>query len=569
MGGNVAVKKKIVFLALGCLISMFFISGCALNFFGGSDELQAGYYKEVVMQPNGKFIGKDKIDDKKAAESGLVYKVEMNEQKQVAKITAMYHEQPIDAEWFDTTYSCYGNFAVVAMEYQEGYVKYSFKNARMQPHMGYYGSYSLRYKLDEKKNPTIVYCYNKEGEQKENDRGFAQMLFTYDDKGFLIKVGYANGGGERVITTYKEYEINLKYDKNAKKNSLPVEVSNLGKDGELMLNSYSTAKKTYKYDDKNRLIEIRHFGTDGNLRERTPLDQFYLNRMVGGIGAGAITKYKYEGEQNRPNEVSFYGKDEQPIGIKTLDNASSVKIKSDKLGNITEFSFFGTDGLPRALDDNKFGKEVVVIKIKRDEFGNIIEVALYNKDGNLAAAKGGKAAIERFKYDEKRQQIEASYFGTSDEPIEITDKEKLFHKKTMEYNDDGILTKTTYYDKEGREIGSNQPNADNQLQIPVQSNSGMNKFYGKWYMNGPTTADSGAIEITEREVIRIPLHDADRIPKNTWKRNAYTVNSVNVNPDTGAGYAILKFDDGSVNKFTLYSTSSMTWDKAKYTWKRQ
>ena len=213
--------KKIIFLALLCLTSILLLSGCS----GGSDELQAGYYGQMVMQPNGNFIGKDKIDDKKAATSGLVYKVEMNEQKKLSKITAMYNERPIDIGWFDTRHYQYSNFAVVALEYQDGYVKYNFKDASMQPVTGYYGAYSLRYKLNEKQIPTIAYCYDKDGEQKENADGFAQMLFTYDDTGALIKVGYANSSGERVTTTWKEYEIKFKYDSNNKKNRLPIEVS--------------------------------------------------------------------------------------------------------------------------------------------------------------------------------------------------------------------------------------------------------------------------------------------------------------------------------------------------------
>jgi len=553
------MNQRIVLLVLGCLVSMFLISGCSSNVFGGSDELQAGYYKQMIMQPNGIFIGKEKIDEKKATSSGLVYKVEMNEQKKLFKITAMYNEQPFDQEWFDTKHFCYGKFAVVAMEYQDGYVKYNFKNARMQPTTGYYGSYSLRYKLDDKKVPTIAYCYNKDGEQAENGNGFAQMIFTYDDKGFLTKVGYGNSSGERVTTKWKDYETQLKYDKNSKKNSLPIEVSNHGKDGELMLDSMNIAKRVYKYDDKDRLSEIRHFGTDGNLRERS-LDKFHLNRMLGGIGAGAITKYKYQGEKKLPSEISFYGKDEQLVGVQALDNAASIKIKGDDSGNVIEVSFFGTDGLPRALDEKTFGKDVVTMKAKLDDFGNVIETAIYNKDGNLTALKGTKSAIERDKYDDKRQQIEVSYFGTSEEPVEITDKGHTFHKKTMEYNDDGKLTKTTYYDKTDKEINGTATNSNN---------LGMTSFYGRWYMDGPNMAESGHIIINDREVIRVPLHDVARIPQDTWSRNSYTVSSVNINPTTGQGYAILRFNDGSMNQFTLHSANSMTWDKAKYTWNKK
>ena len=220
-----------------------------------------------------------------------------------------------------------------------------------------------------------------------------------------------------------------------------------------MLNAVGVAKKAYKYDDKGRLSEIRHFGTDGSLRERT-LEKIDMDSMIGGIGAGAITKYKYEGERKLPSEIAFYGKDEQPVGVQALDNAASVKLKYGDQGNIAEVSAFGTDGLPRAINKDVFGKDVVTIKFSIDEFGNTIQKALYNKDGNLVAAKNEKFAIAKFKYNNKRQKIEESAFGTSEEPVEITNEGNTFHKKTMEYDDDGKITKTTYYDKNDKETKS-------------------------------------------------------------------------------------------------------------------
>ena len=91
------MSKKIVLFVFLCLISMLLISGCSGDTAGG-DELKAGYYKRMVMQPNGIFIGIDKIDDKKATSSGLAYKVKMNEQRKLSQITAMYNGKPMDTE---------------------------------------------------------------------------------------------------------------------------------------------------------------------------------------------------------------------------------------------------------------------------------------------------------------------------------------------------------------------------------------------------------------------------------------------------------------------------------------
>lgn len=538
------MNQRIGLLILGCFMTTFLLSGCGSNILTDSDELQAGYYKQLVMKPNGEFIAKDKLNEKKAAESGLVYKVEMNEQKKVAKITAMYKEQPLDQEWFDSRYTCYGSFAVISMEYQDGYVKYNFKNARMQPATGYYGSYSIRYKLDDKLVPRIAYYYNKDGEQAENGNGFAQMLFTYDDKSLLTKVGYANSSGERVTNKWKEYETQFKYDEHSKKNSLPVEVSNHGKDGGLMLNATNVAKKVYKYDDKGRLLEIRHFGTDENLRERT-LDKFHLNRMFGGIGTGAVTKYKYEGEQKQPSEISFYGQDEQPIGIKNLGNVASFKFKYNEKGMPIEWSAYGSDGMLTALNKAEFGMQVTTIKQDIDEFGNVIEISFFNKENNLASLQGKKIAVIKAKYDAKRQKTEESYFGTSQETVdEMVYGQQGYHKKMMEYDEAGKVVKTTYYDKNDQ----------------VATINPMKNFYGHWARVNEQGEIMQDIIFAENELTIIPLL-AERVPREKWDRSAYTVNTVNIGQN-GTGYAVLKVEgSSSLLRCTLKGTDFMVMQK--------
>ena len=547
--------KKINVFILGVFVSVV-VGGCSFSFLGSADELQPGYYKQIVMQPNGKFITKEKISEKQALSSGLVYKVEFNEQKKLSKITAMINQLPIDKEWFDTTYSCYGSFAVIELEYQDGYIKYRFKNAQMQPKAGYYGAYSLRYKLDEKQNPTIVYFYNKDNEQKENFMGFAQMLFTYDDKGHLAKIGYANSAGERVTTKWKEYEKQLKY----KNHNLPIEISNHGKNGELMLDSSNKVRTTYKYDGKDRVVEIRYFGTDGSLKERD-LPYFRMDRALGGIGAGAITKYKYEGDKNEPIEISFYSRDEQPFGIKTIDNTATIKIKYGEKGEIKEYSYFGTDGLARAVDNSKLGKNVVAVKQEIDDFGNIIKIAYYNKDNNLQAEKDGKTAVIKLKYDEKRQKIEESYFDTNQDAVEkVMYGQQKYHKTVMEYDDTGKITKTIYYDTSGKEILINP----------------MKNFYGQWVRRNSAGEVMQEMIFTESEIMFAPLL-AESIPQDKWKDKwSYVVDFVNINQN-GKGEAVLKLASNEAVHLILQGESSMTmqielsypsqWERVSYSTK--
>lgn len=443
---------------LGILISSIIFScilvGCSL-LSNNSDELHDGYYRTLFMQPNGKFIVKDEVKEEDLSQAGLVYKVEMNEDKKLSQIIALFNNKPINTEWNDSSYAYYGSFAAITVEYQDGYIKYNFKDEKMQPTNGYYQFHSIRYKLDDKDKtnlkPVIAYGYDKDGNQKNDSLGFTQMIFTYNDKGLLTKVGYGNSNGERVINKWKEYETWFDYDKDIDKNPLPITVSNHGKDGNLMIDATGTAKRTYKFDDKNRIIEICHYNVDDNLKVRNTnsIDVFNITRLsYVWIGAGAITKYTYEQNSILPSEISFYGTDGQPLGISNLDNAASIKLgySNNTSGYLNSQTTFGTDGIPLEVNN------VATMKIERDEAGNVSKLEVYNKDNNLSITPIFKAAICEVKYNDNRQRIETSFFGTSGEPILVKEDNHEYHKETFEYDTDGNLIKTTYYDIEDQEI---------------------------------------------------------------------------------------------------------------------
>lgn len=481
------------------------LTGCSL-LSNNSDELHDGYYRTLFMQPNGKFIVKDEVKEEDLSQAGLVYKVETNEDKKLSQITALFNNKPINTEWNDSSYAYYGSFAAITVEYQNGYVKYNFKDEKMQPTSGYYQFYSIRYKLDDKDktnlNPIIAYGYDKDGNQKNDNLGFTQMIFTYNDKGLLTKVGYGNSNGERVINKWKEYETWFDYDKDIDKNPLPITVSNHGKDGNLMIDITGTAKRTYKFDDKNRIIEICHYNVDDNLKIRNTnsIDIFNITRLnYVWIGAGAITKYTYEQNSILPNEMSFYGTDRQPLGISNLDNAASINLgySNNTSGYLNSQTTFSTDDMPLEIDN------VATMKIERDEVGNVSKIEVYNKDNNLVITPILKAAICEFKYNDRRQRIEVSFFGTNGEPILIKEDNHEYHKETFEYDTNGNLIKTIYYDTEDQEINPSVINKNTILGIWQRKDGYIlnvdNASWGKaaYEINSfNTTADGAEMKIT-------------------------------------------------------------------------
>jgi len=452
--------RRLILMLLSLLCLGILSAGCGGTGGIGGGSTQAvfdvikepGYYQDVIMQPNGEFLARYKVDDAQASSSGQIYKVDFNGDKKIEKITAMYGGNAINATWKDTVDRGF-DFAAVTMEYQDGYVKYNFKNSRMAAAPGYYGAYAIRYKIDEeKKTHKVAYFYNKQGEQANTSLGCAQLLFTYDDKGALVKVGYANTNGERVTTVNKDYETRFKYDKGKK----PIEVANYGKDDSLMVDVTGIAKTTYKTDDKGRMIEARHFGSDDSLKEKnTP--KLHADKVLTAISAGAITKYTYDGDNMTPTKIAFYGKDEQPLGIKAWGNIASYKFKYTKDRNVSEVSTYGADDSPIPIDRDTLGDNVVKLVMSYDDNGNLVKMSFYGKDDNMVVASKLNAAECRSKYDDKRRNTEDAYFGTGEDAINVNEGGRVYHRVVHEYNDDDERILNIYYDKDGNEVARETP----------------------------------------------------------------------------------------------------------------
>ncbi len=453
------MREKFFAKVLMLLIGILFIAGCGQSD-GGSknpteriNEFQVlsaeGYYGDLRMQPNGVFLVRNKMTEAESLTAGVVYKVELNEANKINKITAMQGGIPISINWRDTMNNKF-QFAAVTIEYLEDRVRYNFRSSRMEATPGFYDAYSIAYKVGEdKKNFTVAYMYNKDGDQSNANRGYAQMFFSYDDKGNLSKLAFADDGGNRVININKEYELHFKY---GNKPGLITEIANYGKDGALMAAANGIAKTTFKLDDKNRVVEVKHFGTDEALKDKNN-PNLELSKALTSMSAGAITRYSHD-DTDRVRKISFLGKDEQAEGIKDWGNISSFNLTYTPEGWLASIASFATDDTPIALDKNLFGDNVVKLGFERDNFGNLVKVIFYGKEDNPVTSSKLGAAERRYKYDEKRRQTGQEYYGTGGEKIEINDTAKGFkyHGFTYEYNDDDERTLVIYYDTNANEV---------------------------------------------------------------------------------------------------------------------
>ena len=445
-----------IFMILFCVI---FTAGCGNdsaqdNNFLNPKNLEfepltsSGYYANLKMQPNGNFLVRNKLTENQVQNAGVVYNVEFNEQNKLTKITAMQGGTPISVEWQDIFNQKF-QFSSVTIEYTNNQKRYNFRNSRMAAAPGYYNAYTIGYKIgDNEKNPPVAYLYDKEGNQSNMGNGYAQMFFTYDSDGNLIKIAFADDGGNRVTNTNGEYELQIKYDK---KFNVPVEISNFGKDGSLKVAANGIAKTIFKLDDKGRIVEVDHFGSDEMLKDKNNVI-FELNKSLTSVSAAAITRYTYDGETDRVKKISFLGKDEQAEGIKDWGNISSLEFTYTPEGWISSISSFATDDSPIPIAKNLFGDNVVKLEMERDNFGNLSKMIFYGRENNPVTSANLGAAERRYRYDEKRRETGQEYYGTGGDKIEINDKGFNYHGFTKEYNDDDEITAIIYYDKNANEV---------------------------------------------------------------------------------------------------------------------
>lgn len=417
-----------------------------------------GYYKWVFMTSDGKFYGRQPLLEEEIKDAGIVYQAEFNDNGQLSKITARYGDYIVESGgWIDSTLNRPG-FAVVTIAYENGYVRYNFKDAGLNATKGFYGAYSIRYKMENDGTAKAAYLYNKNGEQADTGEGFAQMIFTYEN-GALRRIGFANKNGERVATADNVYDLRISHDDNSG-NVLPSELANFGKDDALMQMKTGMAKIAFKYDDDKRLIEVRHFGTDEALRERNAGD--FDERGVSSIlplsfSAGAITRYTYEGDKQT---VSFLGKDEQAMGVAAWGGIASVVYERDAKRNVISISAFGTDGAPAPVDRKEYGNNVVKLQLGYNEnTGMLNKMTLIGRDGTPVGAEGEfrQVATLTLESDGKGNLTQMAFFGTSGDPVEIVKYGATgVHKIVTEYNDDNEATLRIAYNRAGNEVYRDQ-----------------------------------------------------------------------------------------------------------------
>jgi len=370
---------------------------------------------------------------------------------------------------------------------EEGYriEQFGFGTDSEPSYYGNYGFASMTHEYDEYGRVQKTFYKDMEGNLVVTKNGFAIKQNKNDKQGNVLEEMYYDENNQP-CETYGFFKWIAEFD--ALGNQTSVFYYNVNDSLCLAFGSYAGFRQVY--NDKNMLVEWSYFGADNQ-----PYD-------VNGVYS---FKYEYD---PRGNEIkrSFYSADGKTLTLSD-ENIAGWESKYDDNGNETERKFFDTNRRPTSgnlgyaswiaiynvfgfMDEKKFldnnGQAIYVksfgyagIRYKYDNRGNITEIAYYDKDerpalgpkgffravsefnnrnqkieeryynaaNRLFAPKQDKYAMIRYKYDNKGNQIENSFFNEKDTPVCKSDGYAT-HKS--EFDPMSRIIRQTYFDENGQ-----------------------------------------------------------------------------------------------------------------------
>ena len=476
--------KGLFLLAISLVFAM--IAGCSFTH-GDSDTLSDGYYRNITTQLNNELKLSNRIKENDIEKYPVVYKVEMdkNDKKKINTITVVSGKASADS--FMPTFlsgNSYIKFSTIKVAYENNFVSYQAFGLDGKPAIVWEGADTIRLKLDDKGKVEDAFRYVN-GDLVGPGIA-AQYHYSYNEQGLLAKVAYLDKQGKPVERD-KVFGKSFEYDKDGKLTS----VSYLNQAGTFAADYNGVAKRTFTYDDKNRLIKVENHTIDGklaNINNRAlPFNTIEnIRRHINTLmSEGALytysSKVEYSYGENGLEKISFGGNSGTPINA-INGNIAALNLSFDSQGNLVELKGFGTDGLAKPL--NKEGADT--LKFTYDK-GRVASITWLKGDNPIATSIRGleKSSIAsvHFTYYDNGKTESVSYFDATNQPQKRFIYGQPVHKIVydLEYDpsnkDSG--NKKTYYDVDGKPLTVDQNKmilgswleAKGELKVDISENS--------------------------------------------------------------------------------------------------
>ncbi len=218
---------------------------------------------------------------------------------------------------------------------------------------------------DDRDNCIRLSYFGVDGKLVMAKDGYASCVYDYDPRNLNVRQSFFGIDGAP-CAVYDVYVAELEYDDYGRMTS----TTYFGRNGEpVMSEALGMAKSKIDYDAKGNIISAKSFDIEGNLCVSN-YGYAYFEATFDGYGnktgmkfydangkpmaLGGVCSYERIFDRNgNSKETRNYGVDGKPI----LDNNgwACQKLSRDRLGYITEISYFGVDGEP--VEQNGYHRE--------------------------------------------------------------------------------------------------------------------------------------------------------------------------------------------------------------------
>lgn len=323
--------------------------------------------------------------------------------------------------------------------------------------------------------------------------GEAITKCKYDKQGRLCSISFYNTAGEPCYNHAQVHENRFEYNDAGD----IISQTSYNTLGHRWNSRYGHSKEVYEYDEDHNLLLYKCLG---------------VNDQPVNSNAGISIK-KQEFKDGRVVRQSYYNMAGLPIHTSYLNDAASIEIDYDELGNpieirfydyndslcrndmgfavcaisydentgkISEYSYYadaekqepcmheqGYSCIQFSYYENGLINEITIPNdnnitgiargtIAYDDQGNIIEQKYYDRNNRLAINEVLDFAICRNKYNSYNQPLEEAYFDENDKPHVPYNKE--YHCIKASYNEYALMTSLEYYDSDDNPCEVRLPN---------------------------------------------------------------------------------------------------------------
>lgn len=345
-----------------------------------------------------------------------------------------------------------------------------------------------RYRYDQYGNLTVAEYVDKNGNLKYNEHHWAKVVDVYDRNGYCIEERVYGADGKPCISALGYHKQTIRQTENQETISLfdlcgnptyqlPLgdipggfskstiirnkdgrikEIHFMDSEGNLCYNQHHVAIQKFEYNDMGFVIGIRNYGIDkrpcsninGYFYEHhtynqqgylTTLSVYNVNELPTQNNFGFHRfRMKYDDTGRRMTEVHADDSNGLPVYCQLFNGAAWIKLGyhgSSKWPS--EIAFYTHNNKPAELPN--LGAKITC---KRDTYGQIIEYKYYNADYELSSNEK-HCAIMKLSYNEMGMETDRSFYDKNNSPIGLNTE--VFHINRC-YTETGQLEKICCYD---------------------------------------------------------------------------------------------------------------------------